>query len=43
MKNKKIKSIKEFTVENERITELDPEQYIKLPYPYEDTERQTNS
>ena len=36
MKTKKINSIKDFTKENEQLTSLNPDEFIKLPYPYED-------
>jgi Fe-S oxidoreductase len=36
MRDDKIKSIKDFTEEKTRITELNPENYPKLPHPYED-------
>ena len=36
MKDDKIKSIKDFTKPNEQITTLNPEDFIKLPHPYED-------
>ena len=36
MKKNKIKSIKDFTKDNEQVANLNPEEFIKLPYPYED-------
>ena len=36
MKEDKIKSIKDFTKIKDQITYLNPAEYIKLPYPYED-------
>ena len=36
MKDDKIKSIKDFAEVDKQITELDPAEFIKLPYPYED-------
>ena len=31
-----INSIKEFAEADERLAALDPEKYLKLPYPYDD-------
>ena len=36
MKKDKLKSIKDFTKVNGQIVELNPEDFIKLPHPYED-------
>jgi Fe-S oxidoreductase len=36
MKTKKIDSIKDFSKTDEQISSLNPDEFIKLPYPYED-------
>ena len=36
MKKNKMKSIKDFTKVDEQIVNLSPEEFIKLPHPYED-------
>ena len=36
MKKNKIKSIKDFTKDSEQVANLNPEEFIKLPHPYED-------
>ncbi|MEJ2505178.1 MAG: (Fe-S)-binding protein [Ignavibacteriaceae bacterium] len=36
MKPEKMKSIKEFADRDKQITSLNPDEYLKLPYPYED-------
>ena len=36
MKNNKMKSIKDFSKVEEQLVNLNPDEYIKLPHPYED-------